>query len=661
LASENPFIERVLLARARTIQLSLDSSGVPKCGHSAEIPLKGPLDSPLWAIFVPPSLLDPVCEGLVGSAHKSANQTLDESCISRMHCSDPRPGKSIENPIFDVMKEDGDECLIWVRETDAHGDAKHLTRLLTRIHPSLSNFSLRGIITTRGQRKVRKRSAECDLILMAAKHGINESDVVAALESVQGESMDATPKAVIKALSVSQVLLTGKSLVSVITVASTGAGTSAKSQKIRDIDAFADGLSFIPSCPTCIHRLDPQRLGIPKPRSHQLCSHFCATEGEPRCSNMEFLTSWQFQSYCEACEVISKHWRSTTRAQLAASSTGTTVGASSSHSVVEQTRSSVREDHGNGDLCCTKCKMKETLWVCLTCGVVGCGRYSHGHAKEHYNETRHPYSLELVTQRIWDYATGEFAQRDDILNCPLMQRRLKKGNAADSTEADQQGNDASDPPSKGSVGLQNQYSFDSFDASSSCLHNAMPVASALSPDDPSPKKASMIGEEYEALLQSALEDQAQHYEFEITRLIAELTAKGVDEEKISEKETAEIEMLRSQISDLHMGVDRLSRDLLDKQAQEAGHRATYQRLLREQAIAKGLLEKIKEESERERVEGDAQVAELEQQVMDLTANLRMREQIARDEELSNAQIFGTSGFATASKPKRGKKSRRSRK
>jgi hypothetical protein len=32
-----------------------------------------------------------------------------------------------------------------------------------------------------------------------------------------------------------------------------------------------------------------------------------------------------------------------------------------------------------------------------------------------------------------------------------------------------------------------------------------------------PEKATMIGEEYEALLQSALEDQAQHYEGEIMR------------------------------------------------------------------------------------------------------------------------------------------------
>ena len=57
----------------------------------------------------------------------------------------------------------------------------------------------------------------------------------------------------------------------------------------------------------------------------------------------------------------------------------------------------------------------------LTCGFVGCGRYSNKHSVAHFEKTRHPYSLELATLRIWDYRHGEyggFVQRADLLECP---------------------------------------------------------------------------------------------------------------------------------------------------------------------------------------------------------------------------------------------------
>lgn len=656
--------ERVLLIQARAIQLSLDpTQEVSNESQDAEAPPAGLADNLLWAVFVPPALIEPAIRDLVRGARKGAAQADNEDDQTvhgtRTHqdmgmslVADEIGNKKNEDALSQSNLLQHDRCTGWILD-----NANDINGLLSQIHPSLSSFSIRGIIT-RVRGKQLKRLVDYDMIFMAPHNGI-EQTALSALESIQGEGMIVAPHAVIKALPISQVMFVQVPL-SPPTIPVSSDGKNALKLVISGNLSMSDGFSAIPSCPTCIHRIEPQRLGMPKPRNHQLCSHFCATEGKAnhRCSIMKFLTSWPHPSHCEACEVISKHLRSNTRLGAVTPSTGSS-GAPASASFVEGATLPPKDD---ADIVyCTKCKMKETLWVCLTCGVVGCGRYSHGHAEEHYNETRHPYSLELATQRIWDYATGGFAHRGDFLVCPLMQHRLGKGSTVDSTEGGQTSTAASDAPSKDSVGLHNQSSFDSFDAPSSYMNSTMTTATALSPDDPSPKKASMIGEEYEALLQSALEDQAQHYEFEITRLIAELTGKGVDEEKISEKETAEIEMLQKQISELHMEVDRLSHDLLDKQAQEAGDRATYQRLLREQAIAKELLEKISEESEREKAEGDTKVAELEQQVMDLTANLRMREQIALDEDIFGAQIFGTSGFAKASKPKRGKKSRRPRK
>jgi BRCA1-associated protein len=49
--------------------------------------------------------------------------------------------------------------------------------------------------------------------------------------------------------------------------------------------------------------------------------------------------------------------------------------------------------------------------VCLICGHVGCGRYSGGHANEHYKSTNHTYALELESQRVWDYTGDGYVHR----------------------------------------------------------------------------------------------------------------------------------------------------------------------------------------------------------------------------------------------------------
>lgn len=60
---------------------------------------------------------------------------------------------------------------------------------------------------------------------------------------------------------------------------------------------------------------------------------------------------------------------------------------------------------------CAMCDTTEDLWICLICGRVGCGRYKNGHAKEHWKETAHCFSLELETQHVWDYAGDVFVHR----------------------------------------------------------------------------------------------------------------------------------------------------------------------------------------------------------------------------------------------------------
>lgn len=60
---------------------------------------------------------------------------------------------------------------------------------------------------------------------------------------------------------------------------------------------------------------------------------------------------------------------------------------------------------------CSVCDEASDLWICLICGNVGCGRYKKGHAKGHWKETAHCFSLELETQHVWDYAGDTWVHR----------------------------------------------------------------------------------------------------------------------------------------------------------------------------------------------------------------------------------------------------------
>lgn len=135
---------------------------------------------------------------------------------------------------------------------------------------------------------------------------------------------------------------------------------------------------------------------------------------------------------------------------------------------------------------CAKCGSSEDVWICLICGAVGCGRYSYGHAKEHWLETSHCYSMELSTKRVWDYVGDTYVHR------------LLQSKAGQFVEVEPEG------PSASMDHMPNVFGETSADIS-----NANEWQQAVLNS-----KADAIAWEYNQLLTSQLESQRQYFERE---------------------------------------------------------------------------------------------------------------------------------------------------
>ncbi|KAL3143980.1 hypothetical protein ABBQ32_003790 [Trebouxia sp. C0010 RCD-2024] len=119
------------------------------------------------------------------------------------------------------------------------------------------------------------------------------------------------------------------------------------------------GQTELPTCPVCLERLDEHISGVVT----TVCNHRFHNECLQRWGDLKCPVC----RYCAQASSITSH--------------------------------------------CSVCDTSQDLWICLICGQVGCGRGTAKHAVDHWKESGHCYSLELESQRVWDYASDGYVHR----------------------------------------------------------------------------------------------------------------------------------------------------------------------------------------------------------------------------------------------------------
>lgn len=284
--------------------------------------------------------------------------------------------------------------------------------------------------------------------------------------------------------------------------------------------------------------------------------------------------------------------------------------------------------HGISNIC-GRCNTTDDLWICLICGNVGCGRYKGGHAKEHWKETAHCFSLELETQHVWDYAGDMWVHR--------LIREKGEGKVVEF-------------PSTDMAARNNE-------------------AQAGSDADVVPRaKLDNIGMEYAHLLTSQLESQRVYFE-EIVSKAADKAAKASAAAEAASSQAAEAMSKLGALAADHQTlkeetIPQLERDLererrrADKSTELA--RKLGQSLQEEKQMNKGLMDKVthvNKEVDRLKAQSERLKAELEEQEElnhDLTMFVSGQEKLKEMEEDGKVTQEELDGGETSVPEKKGK-------
>ncbi|RKP13939.1 hypothetical protein BJ684DRAFT_9355 [Piptocephalis cylindrospora] len=262
---------------------------------------------------------------------------------------------------------------------------------------------------------------------------------------------------------------------------------------------------------------------------------------------------------------------------------------------------------------CEECGTRESLWICLVCGHLGCGRYGEAHAWQHYKESGHVYAQEVETQRVWDYAGDGYVHR-------LLQNRVD-------------GKLVELPPTA--------RNFRSLGEAS----NADPVYGMWEGREAgeAADKVDAMAFEYTTLLTAQLETQREYYESRIDEMERRWTdedANRVQEERVRSelaKEMEETQRARErqwtdQVETLQREAEAQAQRLISAQSKnrtlEALVRTMQRELAEEREMDQGLRhnhEELKAEMSRK----TTQIDDLTEQVHDLMVYMETRDRVER--------------------------------
>ncbi|WVR09682.1 hypothetical protein IAU60_006757 [Kwoniella sp. DSM 27419] len=342
----------------------------------------------------------------------------------------------------------------------------------------------------------------------------------------------------------------------------------------------ADKLYELPSCPVCLERLDSTITG--------LVTLPCAHTFDCDC-----LRKWG-DSRCPVCRV--------SHLLLSASSTLTPQHEPSGPGRGAITRLTK----------CAMCNSTENNWICVVCGVVGCGRYEpqKGHARRHWEESGHVLAMELETQRVWDYKGDNYVHR-------LIQTR-NDGKLVELPSASSLVTPSMLPMGASAAQLQGQTEppVNSRPSIGGGGGGGNADAGPSSNDVEKMSTIESITLEYSYLLSSQLESMRQHYESQQSALLDRLSA--------LERGTRDTEARLNELE----GADR-AREKAEKKADKCVEvsRSLQASLQAEKAITEGLSTRIKSlESKNSLMEGRLKDKEdeckgLEETVRDLMFSL----------------------------------------
>ncbi|CAD2214875.1 Zn-finger in ubiquitin-hydrolases and other protein, putative [Angomonas deanei] len=158
-------------------------------------------------------------------------------------------------------------------------------------------------------------------------------------------------------------------------------GTDPSEEKWTSVmEKMLDAYYHIPTCVLCCDRLEGRLTGKGNSvDASPLC--MCALQNEEKCICIQY-------SRCNLCQKLHEYHREEAQSHGDA----TTSGCSTK----------VR---------CMDCGEGGDPWMCLICDYVGCSRYQAMHAKDHYQQYDHYFSINLQTQQIWDYDSDTFVHR----------------------------------------------------------------------------------------------------------------------------------------------------------------------------------------------------------------------------------------------------------